>query len=118
MRFHGDQRQTWKQLARCQAQTSVARPCGAERCCVVLRVEGEAGVANVRACLLDTLRAQESAAQNPDLKVTAQERLGEALRARGEFMESNNLLANGQRFWTAGRAPLVSILPDRHAPTI
>ena len=92
MRFHGDQRQTWKQLARRQAQTSLARPCGAERCCVVLRVEGEAGVANARASLLDMLRAQESAAQNPDLKVTAQERLGVALWTRGEFMESKNLM--------------------------
>ena len=55
-----------------------------ERCCVVLQVAGEDGVANARARLLDALRAREAAAQSPGLK-TAKERLGHALWKRGYF---------------------------------
>ena len=67
-----------------------------------------------RACLLDTLRAQESAAQNPDLKVTAQERLGVALWARGEFMESQELA--GQ--WPTLLDSRERTLGDEHRSTL
>ena len=65
-----------------------------ERCCVVLRVAGEDGVANARARLLDVLRAREAAAQSPGLKIAAKERLGVALRMRGYFPESKILLTD------------------------
>ena len=65
-----------------------------ERCCVVLRVAGEDGVANARARLLDALRAREAAAQSPGLKIIAKARLGDALRKRGYFPESKILLTD------------------------
>ena len=65
-----------------------------ERCCVVLRVAGEDGVANARARLLDALRAREAAAQSPGLKIAAKARLGDALWMRGYFPESKILLTN------------------------
>ena len=63
-----------------------------ERCCVVLRVAGEDGVANARARLLDALRAREAAAHIPGLKIAAKARLGKALMKRGYFPESKILL--------------------------
>ena len=65
-----------------------------ERCCVVLRVAGEDGVANARARLLDALRAREAAAQSPGLEIAAKTRLGVALMKRGYFPESKILLTN------------------------
>ena len=65
-----------------------------ERCCVVLRVAGEDGVANARARLLDALRAREAPAQSPVLKIAAKARLGVALRKRGYFPESKILLTH------------------------
>ena len=65
-----------------------------ERCCVVLRVAGEDGVANARARLLDALRAREAAAQSPGLKITAKARLGNALRQQKYFPESKILLTD------------------------
>ena len=65
-----------------------------ERCCVVLRVAGEDGVANARARLLDALRRREAAAQSPVLKIAAKARLGNALRQRGDFPESKILLTD------------------------
>ena len=65
-----------------------------ERCCVVLRVAGEDGVANARARLLDALRAREAAAQIPGIKIAAKERLGVALQMRGYFPESKILLTD------------------------
>ena len=65
-----------------------------ERCCVVLRVAGEDGVANARARLLDALRAREAAAQSPGLKIAAKARLGNALWMRGYFPESKILLTD------------------------
>ena len=50
-----------------------------KRCCVVLRVLGEDGVANARSRLLDALRMREAAAQSPGLKIAAKSRLGTAL---------------------------------------
>ena len=65
-----------------------------KRCCVVLRVAGEDGVANARARLLDALRAREAAAESPGLKIAAKARLGDALRMQGYFPESKILLTN------------------------
>ena len=65
-----------------------------ERCCVVLRVAGEDGVANARSRLLDALRAREAAAQTPGLKIAAKARLGRALQMRGYFPESKILLSD------------------------
>ena len=65
-----------------------------KRCCVVLRVLGEDGVANARARLLDALRTREAAAQSPDLKIAAKERLGRALHMRGYLPESKILLSD------------------------
>ena len=64
-----------------------------ERCCVVLRVACEDGVANARSRLLDALRAREAAAQTPGLKIEAKERLGTALKMRGYFPDSKILLS-------------------------
>ena len=64
-----------------------------ERCCVVLRVAGEDGVANARSRLLDALRAREAAAQTPGLKIAAKARLGTALMMRGYFPDSKILLS-------------------------
>ena len=66
-------------------------PAQPERCCVVLRVAGEDGVANARARLLDALRAREAAAQSPGLEIAAKTRLGVALMKRGYFPESKIL---------------------------
>ena len=65
-----------------------------ERCCVVLRVAGENGIANARSRLLDALRAREAAAQSPGLKIAAKARLGDALRKRGYFPESKIMLTD------------------------
>ena len=65
-----------------------------ERCCVVLRVAGEDGVANARSRLLDALRAREAAAQTPGLKLAAKARLGTALKMRGYFPDSKILLSD------------------------
>ena len=65
-----------------------------ERCCVVLRVAGEDGVANARSRLLDALRTREAAAQTPGLKMAAKARLGTALKMRGYFADSKILLSD------------------------
>ena len=65
-----------------------------ERCCVVLRVAGEDGVANARSRLLDALRAREAAAQSPGLKIEAKARLGTALYMRGYYPDSKILLSD------------------------
>ena len=65
-----------------------------ERCCVVLRVAGEDGVANARSRLLDALRTREAAAQTPGLKMAAKARLGTALQMRGYLPDSKILLSD------------------------
>ena len=65
-----------------------------KRCCVVLRVVGEDGVANARSRLLDVLRTREAAAHSPSLKTAAKARLGTALCMRGYLPESKMLLSD------------------------
>ncbi|CAK8990918.1 unnamed protein product [Durusdinium trenchii] len=64
-----------------------------QRCCVVLRVEGESGIENAKARLVDTLRKREASAENAEVKMDAKERLGQALLCRGMYEEALSFLS-------------------------
>eukprot|EP00435_Cladocopium_sp_Y103_P036803 s1780_g9.t1 len=68
-----------------------------ERCCVVLRVEGEQGIENAKGRLVDTLRQREANAQDGTAKTGAKLRLGSALYQRGFHEEALGYLQDAFR---------------------
>ena len=68
-----------------------------QRCCVVLRVEGEQGIENAKGRLVDTLRQREANAQDGEAKTSAKLRLGSALYQRGFHEEALGYLQDAFR---------------------
>lgn len=68
-----------------------------ERCCVVLRVEGEQGIENAKGRLVDTLRQREANAQDGEAKTSAKLRLGSVLYPRGFHEEALGYLQDAFR---------------------